>query len=84
MLVPGMAQADVTARTLSVPETTHSGQPLSDLYELIIRPNYKFPMKEIFPTENRTFITQKDFAVLLRQVEKEWRPQHAQLPAERR
>lgn len=84
MLVPGMAEADVTALILSVPETTRSGQPLSDLYELVIRPNYKFPMKEIFPTENRSFITQKDFAVLLRQVEKEWRPQHAQLPALKR
>jgi hypothetical protein len=81
MLVPGMAEAGLSARTLTVPETTRSGQPLSDLYELIIRPNYKFPMKEIFPAENRTFITQKDFAVLLRQVEKEWRPQSARLAA---
>lgn len=81
MLVPGMAEAGAKGRTLSVPETTRSGQPLSELYELIIRPNYKFPLKEIFPGESRTFITQKDFAVLLRQVEKEWRPQNAQLPA---
>lgn len=80
MLVPGMAQAGVMARTLTIPETTRQGQPLSELYELVIRPNYKFPLKELFPLENRTFITQKDFAVLLRQVEKECRPQHAQLP----
>jgi hypothetical protein len=78
MLVPGMAAPGVTARTLSLGEFTRSGQLLSDLYELLIRPNYKFPMKEIFPAENRTHITQKDFAVLLRQVEKEWRPQQAQ------
>jgi hypothetical protein len=78
MLVPGMAAPGVTARTLSLGESTRSGQLLSDLYELLIRPNYKFPMKEIFPAENRTHITQKDFAVLLRQVEKEWRPQQAQ------
>jgi hypothetical protein len=80
LLVPGMAYAGVVAHTLTVPETTRQGLPLSDLYELVIRPNYKFPMKALFPDTNRTFINQKDFAILIRQVEKELLPQHALLP----
>lgn len=81
MLVPGMAGAGMPGLSLPVPETTRAGQPLADLYELIIRPNYKFPMKAIFPGENRVQITQRDFGTLLQRVAKEWRPQMAQLPA---
>lgn len=81
MLVPGMSDPGSAGVVLQVPETTRAGQPLSTLYELIIRPNYKFPMKTIFPGENRVLITQKDFATLVQRVAKEWRPQLAQAPA---
>ncbi|MGV3504945.1 MAG: DUF4056 domain-containing protein [Adhaeribacter sp.] len=83
MLVPGMAEAGQRGAVLQVPEMTRAGAALSNLYELIIRPNYKFPMKTLFPGENRVLITQKDFGTLLDRVAKEWRPQMAQAPAPR-
>lgn len=77
LLVPGPVPQEAGENELIVPETTRQGFPLTDLYQLVIRPNYKFPLREIFPAESRRVVTQQDFQVLLQQVAKEWH--HAQI-----
>ncbi|WP_026464166.1 DUF4056 domain-containing protein [Adhaeribacter aquaticus] len=74
LLLPGTSNGSLATNfTLNVPEQTQSGEPLIDLYSLIIRPSYKIPLKAIFPQEEKHFITHKDFGVLLLHVEKEAR-----------
>ena len=77
LLIPDPEAEYTTDYELSVPEATLSGLPLTELYQLLIKPNYKFPLREIFPSQTRRVITQHDFEVLLQQVAKEW--QQAQL-----
>lgn len=77
LLIPGLDTENTADYELTVPENTRSGQPLTDLYQLVIRPNYKFPLREIFPAEGRRVVTQQDFKALLQQVAKEWN--HAQM-----
>ena len=77
LLIPGADTGNPADYELTVPETTHSGLPLTELYQLVIKPNYKFPLREIFPAQTRRVVTQHDFEILLHQVAKEWH--HAQL-----
>ncbi|MFK7907877.1 MAG: DUF4056 domain-containing protein [Chitinophagales bacterium] len=69
-LIPQKATL-VEARSLTVPQTSHLGQDLSDFYQLSIKLNYKFPFKKIFPNRKYRVITQKDFGILLQYAEKE-------------
>ncbi|GEO02850.1 hypothetical protein AAE02nite_05140 [Adhaeribacter aerolatus] len=77
LLVPGPDAENPDNYVLTVPENTHTGLALADLYQLVIKPNYKFPLREIFPAQVRRVVTQHDFQLLLEQVAKEW--QHAQI-----
>ena len=72
LTVPGMGEANEKPLEQTVPEFTQTGKKLTDLYSLIIKPNYKFPLRDIFPNEIRRFVTQHDFNTLLQQVSKEW------------
>jgi len=64
-IVPGWADTNMTPVELNVPENTSKGQPLSDIYQLRIKLNNKFP-KNI-----KRDITQEDFNMLIREVAKE-------------
>lgn len=69
-LIPQEAMK-VNARSLTIPQMSHSGKDLSDFYQLSIKLNYKFPFKKIFPNRKNRVITQSDFGVLLQYAEKE-------------
>ncbi|MGV3589957.1 MAG: DUF4056 domain-containing protein [Adhaeribacter sp.] len=77
LLVPGQNTSNPDDYALTVPEKTYTGVLLTNLYQLVIKPNYKFPLREIFPDQVRRVVTQHDFQLLLEQVAKEW--QHAQI-----
>ncbi|QMU27648.1 DUF4056 domain-containing protein [Adhaeribacter radiodurans] len=79
LLLPGTANAlDAAAFELTVPDQTQAHKSLSDFYQLTIKPSYKVPLHLIFPEEEKHFVTQTDFALLLRQIEKEERAQQLQ------
>ena len=79
VLLPGTSNGlNAAAFELTVPNQTQARKPLSDYYQLTIRPSYKVPLHLIFPEEEKHFVTQTDFALLLRQIEKEERAQQLQ------
>lgn len=71
MLVPEWGKETNSPCTLDVPKKTQSGKPLSDLYQLEFKLNYKFPYKKMFPEETGRIITQENFDTLIHRVEKE-------------
>ena len=70
-LVPGWAGDSSGLKKLDVPLFTQAGQLLTDLYELRLKLNNKFPFRRMFPYRNRRIITEDDFEVLLDRVELE-------------
>lgn len=56
---------------LSISDTTRNGILLSDLYKLNFKLNFKFPVKELFPLQDKRVITQQDFDTLLQHVEQD-------------
>ncbi|MCG8700871.1 MAG: DUF4056 domain-containing protein, partial [Bacteroidales bacterium] len=70
-LVPDTVFGKSEPHILDVPTHTNDGRLLSDYYSLQIDLNYKFPVKELFPDRDHRLITQNDFEVLLRQIERD-------------
>jgi hypothetical protein len=70
-LVPGWEVDKTVSSELEVPKTTANGRSLEDFYELDLRLNSKFPVKEMFASRNSHLITQADFGILLDRVAKD-------------
>lgn len=56
---------------LEVPTTTQSGMPLTDLFSINIKPGRKIPVAEIFNTQQKKIITQKDFPTIIAWIEQD-------------
>jgi hypothetical protein len=64
-IIPGREDDNGSPVILNVPENTHSGMPLTDMYQLEIKLNFKFPINI------RRTVTQNDFNFLITDVAEE-------------
>jgi hypothetical protein len=54
-----------------IPYVTSAGDSLSYFYDLSIKLNHKFPVKDLFPDSSRNTITQRQFGILTNEIDKE-------------
>jgi hypothetical protein len=71
MLIPRVELMVRHPEALIVPSVTSSGDSLTNFYELSIRLNYKFPVKELFHDSANKNITQKQFGIMVKEIDKE-------------
>lgn len=65
LLVEGWESKNGPAVSLSVPETTHDGIPLTEFYTLALDRNRKLPVRKIFPDRHEKTVTQNDFRSII-------------------
>jgi len=71
MLIPDTGMVSFQPQPLIIPSVTVAGDSLVHFYDLSVKLNHKFPVKALFPDLTGKTITQKQFGILVRDIDRE-------------